>query len=60
MKKQSPVVFFKHGEFWVWLQEKADVLKPGMEHGKITATVSCYMVKIMPVHIVKAYVGGGR
>jgi len=28
-----------------WLQKKADVLKPVVEHGKITATVSCYMVK---------------
>jgi len=34
----------ENSEFW--LQKKADVLKPGVEHGKLTATVSCYMVKM--------------
>jgi hypothetical protein len=35
------------------------VLKPAVEHGKLTATVSCYVVKKnMPVHTLKAYVGG--
>lgn len=34
----------ENSEFW--LQKKADVLKPGVEHGKLTATVSGYMVKM--------------
>lgn len=33
----------ENSEFW--LQEKADLLKTAVEHGKVTSTVSCYMVK---------------
>ena len=29
-----------------WLQKEAYVLKPGVEHGKLTVTVSGYMVKM--------------
>jgi hypothetical protein len=47
----------KHEELGVWLQKEADMLKPGLEHGKLTETVSYYMVK---KYALAALGGGGQ
>jgi hypothetical protein len=46
----------------VWLQKKADVLKPGVACGKLTQTASCYGVKkyATPHHEGILWGGGGK